>query len=92
MGKPVEFEWDDWNIRKNAEKHGVTVEEAEQVFDDQRKKIFHDAFHSHKENRLIIIGSTRINRVLYVSFTLRNKRVRVISARDLNRKERYLYP
>lgn len=92
LPEPVEFEWDDWNILKNKEKHGVSNDEMEQIFMDPGKKIFHDIFHSSKEDRYIVIGQTEQDRVLYTVFTLRNKKIRIISARDLNRKERNLYP
>lgn len=87
-----EFEWDDWNVKKNQEKHRVAIIECEQIFSDPRKRIFYDRGHStRKENRFILIGSTNTGRILYVAFTIRNNRIRVISARDLNRKEKFLY-
>lgn len=87
-----EFEWDDWNVKKNQQKHCVSVIECEQIFSDPKKRIFTDRSHSSvKERRFILIGSTVAGRALYVVFTIRSKRIRVISARDLNRKERYLY-
>ena len=92
FGMYQEFEWDEWNVRKNQEKHRVTVGECEQIFSDPRKQLFNNPSHSSKvEERFILIGCTDRGRVLYVAFTVRNKRIRVISARDLNRKERYLY-
>ncbi len=92
FSKYIEFEWDDWNRSKNEQKHSVTVIECEQVFADQFKRIFLDHKHSSKnEKRFILIGGTESGRVLYIAFTIRSKRIRVISARDLNRKERYLY-
>jgi len=91
--QPVEFEWDEWNIRKNRLKHRTLSDEIEQAFTDPQKKIFADVLHSKKEDRYIGIGKTNKDRILYIVFTIRNKkRVRVISARDLNRKERSLYP
>jgi len=91
LPEPVEFEWDDWNISKNRVKHNVSVEEAEQLFGDPNKTIFHDALHSQKEKRFIVIGKALNSRILYAAFILKNKKVRIISVRDLNRKERYLY-
>ncbi len=89
----LEFEWDEWNIRKNRLKHGTLTDEIERAFTDPYKKIFIDILHSKREDRYIAIGKTNKDRVLYIVFTVRNKkRVRVISARDLNRKERNLYP
>lgn len=89
---PVEFDWDEWNITKNLQKHRVSQNEMEQIFTDPSKRIFRDIFHSRKEDRYIVIGTTDKHRVLYTVFTLRKKRVRIISARDLNSKERNLYP
>jgi uncharacterized protein len=87
-----QFEWDDWNVKKNEQKHRVTVSECEQVFSDPRKRIAFDTLHSSKtEKRFILIGKTSNERLLYIAFTARNKKIRVISARDLNRKERHLY-
>lgn len=87
-----EFEWDEWNIKKNQQKHQVTVTECEQIFSDPQKRIFNDKNHStKKEKRFILIGSTDTSRVLYIAFTIRSNRIRVISARDLNRNEKYLY-
>ena len=91
--KYQEFEWDAWNVKKNEHKHHVTIIECEQIFADPLKRIMFDKLHSSKkETRFILLGSTEVGRVLFVAFTLRNNRIRVISARDLNRKERYLYP
>lgn len=87
----LDFEWDEWNIKKNLVKHRVTVKECEEAFADPKKRILHDVYHSQKEKRYILLGITLDNRILYIAFTVRNKRVRVISARDLNRKEKYLY-
>lgn len=87
-----EFESDDWNVKKNQQKHRVSVIECEQIFSDPKKRIFYDRSHSSiGERRFILIGSTVTGRALYVAFTIRSNRIRVISARDLNRKEHYLY-
>lgn len=93
LPQPVEFEWDEGNIRKNRLRHGTLPDEIEQAFTDPQKKIFADILHSKREDRYILIGKTSKGRTLYIVFTIRNKkRVRVISARDPNRKERSLYP
>lgn len=92
FSKYQEFEWDDWNVKKNQQKHHVSVIECEQIFSDPKKRIFTDSSHSSvKERRFILIGSTVAARILYIAFTVRSNRIRVISARDLNRKERYFY-
>lgn len=89
--EPVEFVWDEGNQDKNWEKHGVASDEAEQVFEDEKSAIYKDLFHSRKEERYIILGKTSGERLLYVVFTIRRGKVRVISARDINRKERKMY-
>lgn len=83
--------WDEGNSNKNWDKHGVTQSEAEQAFFDERKLITHDINHSSAEQRYILLGTTEEGRLLYLSFTIRKRKVRVISARDSNRKEKPLY-
>lgn len=88
----VEFDWDDGNRDKNWLKHGVANAEAEEAFFDSLKLIVADAIHSSgDEARYILFGQTSAGRCLTVVFTLREVRVRVISARDMSRKERSLY-
>lgn len=84
---PIEFEWDEGNAQKNWLKHQVSRQEAEEVFADQNKKIAKDFFHSTREDRYLLIGSTTQNRKLFVVFTVRKNKIRVISVRDLNKKE-----
>lgn len=91
LPEPVAFEWDKGNIDKNLVKDGVTNEEAEQIFSDERKVILKDVLHSDQEERFIILGKTENNRLLYVVFSKRKNKVRIISARDINNKEAYLY-
>lgn len=88
---PVEFEWDRWNGGKNFARHKVTDAECEEVFFDHYKRIARDVFHSGSEERYIVIGKTRGERLLFIVYTLRKQKIRVISARDLNKKELYLY-
>jgi uncharacterized DUF497 family protein len=89
--EPYEFEWDKGNKDKNWLKHKVKNEECEEIFFDKKKKILKDVLHSGKEKRFIILGKTKKERLLFVVFTIRNKKVRVISARDVNKKEVILY-
>ncbi|MDP3771608.1 MAG: BrnT family toxin [bacterium] len=89
--KPLAFEWDRGNRGKNERRHGVTDGECEEVFFDSRKRILHDALHSGAEERYLLIGATQAQRVLFIVFTMRSHWIRIISARDLNRKERHLY-
>ena len=85
------FEWDRGNKDKNLNKHRVTNEECEEVFFDFNKKIAVDGLHSGTEERYILLGKTKSERCLFLIFTVRNDKVRIISARDLNRKEKSLY-
>jgi uncharacterized DUF497 family protein len=85
------FDWDDGNIEKNWLSHQVTPQEAEQVFFNRPLVVADDAKHSRLEKRYMVLGQTDENRVLFIAFTLRKKRIRVISARDMNRKERKVY-
>ena len=89
--KPVRFLWDNGNKDKNWEKHRVANEECEEIFFDNNKKIFKDKKHSFKEKRHIILGETKKRRLLYTVFTLRGEKIRVISSRDINKKEEKLY-
>ncbi|GAB7025622.1 BrnT family toxin [Geotalea toluenoxydans] len=86
------FDWDIGNARKN-EKHGVSQAEAEQVFFNEPLVSLADAVHSVQEPRFHALGVTEEGRLLHVTFTLRydNTRLRVISARDMHRKERTFY-
>ena len=86
------FDWDDGNARKN-DKHGVSVAEAEQVFFNTPLLILEDGTHSQQEARLHALGKTDDGRTLHITFTLRQSGVliRVISARDMHRKERAIY-
>lgn len=86
----LEFEWNKGNIGKNK-KHKVEDKEAEEVFFDESKKTFKDHIHSKNEERLRIIGKTKKGRLLFVVFTIRKNKVRIISARDVNKKEVFLY-
>ena len=88
----VGFEWDSGNERKN-EKHGVSMAEAEQVFFNIPLLLLDDLAHSQNEPRLHALGPTDEGRLLHISFTLRRsgELIRVISARDMHRKERSFY-
>ncbi len=87
----VAFEWDSGNIGKNKRKHGVVEKEAEEAFFDAGKVMYKDAFHSMKEERYIVLGETKMKRLLFIVFTKRRKKIRIILARDVNRKEVSLY-
>jgi uncharacterized protein len=86
----TEFEWDKANIEHIAH-HNVTPEEAEQVFFDIDNALDEDIKHSTVEKRFIIIGKTEKGRLLYQIFTRRGDKIRIISSRDINKKEVNLY-
>ena len=85
------FEWDQNNIEKNWEKHKVAPIECEQVFFNQPLIIADDVKHSQAEKRFFVLGKTNLDRKLFVVFTIRDKKIRVISARNMNRKEKRSY-
>lgn len=86
----IKFEWDQGNQGKNLG-HSVKDSEAEEVFYDKNKIVFEDIAHSQKELRLILIGRTKKGRLLYTVFTYRGNAIRIISSRDVNKKEVHLY-
>ncbi len=86
-----EFIWDKGNIDKNLKRHGITNEESEEAFFDENKVIIKDVLHSEKEKRYILLGKTKKEKLLYVVFTVRGKKIRIISARVINKKEVSLY-
>ena len=87
------FDWDDGNGRKSADKHDVSQAEAESVFFNDPLIVVEDAKHSEAEPRLNALGKTAQNRLLHITFTLRQNgtKIRVISARDMHRKEGKAY-
>lgn len=87
------FEWDDGNVRKSRDKHDVSQAEAEQVFFNEPLVVAPDARHSQQESRSHALGQTDEGRLLHVTFTLRAEGtlIRVISARDMSRREREAY-
>jgi len=86
------FDWDDGNARKSLDKHGVSQSEAEQIFAAE-PLLLDDIKHSEAEVRFQALGETNEGRRLHVTFTLRggHRKIRIISARDMNRKERAIY-
>lgn len=88
----VGFDWDDGNACKN-DKHGVSMAEAEQVFFNAPLLLLVDERHSQREARHHALGKTDEERMLHIAFTLRKtgSLIRVISARDMHRKERAIY-
>ena len=91
LPKPVVFEWDKGNTEKNFKKHGITNKEAEEVFSNEPFFISEDPEHSKRELRFQALGKTNNEKLLFLSFTIRKNKVRIISARDMSRKERRVY-
>lgn len=90
--KEIKFDWDLWNVQKNEVKHGVSALEAESCFYDASHVIFEDLRHSTaKEKRYLLYGKSLENRILMVGFTMRDAKVRIITARSASRKERKVY-
>jgi uncharacterized DUF497 family protein len=93
LGQITGFDWNEGNSRKSVDKHAVSQIEAEQVFFNEPLIIIEDATHSETERRFNALGRTTENRLLHVTFTFRRDGtiIRVISARDMHRKERKIY-
>lgn len=89
----VGFEWDHGNARKSLEKHGVSQAEAEQIFANDPLIVTDHLAHNEREPRYHALGRTEATQLLHVTFTLRagGTRIRIISARDMSRKERHRY-
>jgi len=85
------FEWDEGNIDKNKTKHNLDWWTIEELFFNEPLAILEDLKHSQKECRYYALGKTDDNTKLFVVFTIRNKKIRVISARKMNKKERMYY-
>ena len=87
----MQFEWDAAKATANLSKHGVSFDEARTVFDDPLYVDFYDPDHSDEEHRYIIIGKSRRDRLLMVSYIERDDTIRMISARELTPVERKEY-
>jgi uncharacterized DUF497 family protein len=87
------FDWDEGNSRKNEKKHDVYQSETEQIFFNEPLLVLEDNKHSQEETRYHALGETDDARLLHITFTLRvsSTLIRVISARDMHRKERVIY-
>lgn len=86
-----EFDWNAEKASRNEQKHGVTFEEAATVFEDVFAVEVFDKTHSDEEDRWIMIGVSRNDRILLVAFTLRDLKIRLISAREARHRERLEY-
>jgi uncharacterized DUF497 family protein len=85
------FEWDSAKASLNAQKHGVTFDEASTVFSDPLGLLMSDPDHSEGEERYLLLGSSSQQRLLVAAFAARPPRTRLISARRATRQERRRY-
>lgn len=85
------FEWDEANAQKNWDRHRVSPEEAESIFFNEPLVVRSDVRHSKREKRYYALGQTDMGRYLFAVFIIRGSRLRVISVRDMNRREREAY-
>ena len=81
------FEWDEGNL-EHVKKHNVSKEECEQAFLNKQPEVTADETHSQIEERYRVFGQTNFGRLLFMIITIRDNKIRVISARDQNKKER----
>jgi uncharacterized DUF497 family protein len=85
------FDWDQGNLEKNWERHRVAWWECEQVLLNEPLLLTKDPSHSVQERRYVALGKTHGGRRLFVALTIRRRRIRVISARDMSRRERRIF-
>ena len=87
------FTWDETKARSNAKKHGVSFDEAQSAFSDERARIIDDPDHSDDEDRFILLGMSAKPRLLVVVYAYRDReaKIRIISARKAAPQERALY-
>jgi len=85
------FDWDSGNAAKSERKHGVSCREAEEIFHNEPLVVALDAAHSDAETRYHALGCTDEGRLLHATFTVRGEKLRVISIRQMNRKEKSIY-
>ena len=91
LQKPFEFDWDQGNVIKNLIKHEVECREAEEAFLDDNILVNEDVIHSSREKRYHLVGKNYSGLILHISFTQRQNKIRIISARRADKKERNLY-
>ena len=89
--EPIKFDWDEGNLNKNLHKHKITNEESEEIFLNPPITVIEDVKHSLYEPRFTALGKTDSGKLLTIIFTARSKKIRIISARQMNKKERKLY-
>ncbi len=82
------FEYDKDKAELNLSKHNISFEEAMTVWDDEFAAFLYDTFHSNSEDRYLIFGYSFKSNLLFVSFTERNNKIRIISSRKATKNER----
>jgi hypothetical protein len=87
----LEFDWDQGNLEKNWIKHQVSQKEGESVFQDPHSLLSPDHSHSQTEIRYQLVGKSALKNILSIIFTLRQNKIRIISARNANKKEKAFY-
>lgn len=85
------FQWDAGNLLKNPEKHGVSNSESEEIFFNEPLIVADDLKHAEIEPRWYALGKTNESKLLFIVFTIRNDKIRIISSRKMNKKERGIY-
>lgn len=90
LSKIEGFEWDHGNL-EHIRRHDVNYKECEEVFFNKPLRMNKDEMHSQIEERLQVLGKTNKERLLFIAFTVRRDKIRVVSARDQNKKERKNY-
>lgn len=85
------FEWDKGNQKKSWLKHNINYKEAEEIFKDEFLYVSEDIKHSQVEKRYHALGISKLDNMLAVVFTLRKPKLRIISARVMNKREKIKY-
>jgi len=91
IGAVVGFDWDEGNIHKNEKKHGLKWTMIEEVFFNEPLLIVEDFKHSLDECGCVALGKNNFDDLITVVFTIRDKHIRVISAKTMSKKERIIY-
>jgi len=91
LSSVVGFEWDEHNVLKNWDRHGVSHLECEEVFFNDPPVVGPDTEHSGSEPRYYVLGQTDAGRLLFVAFSVRKNLIRAVSYRDMTRRERRIY-
>jgi uncharacterized DUF497 family protein len=89
----LRIEWDPRKAEANRRKHGVTFEDAQTVFADERARLIDDPDHSEEEERFVLLGLSSSLRLLVVAHCYRadGNVIRIISARKATRDEQRFY-